>query len=116
VTSGASYTGESWYRHGPFACLCHSPSCKLVMQAFPFVVPCALVVPIAECPRNRVGTRTVRRQPEQPKTGVLANHCSTAFALCIQLRQLLAEFYGRFTEGFATGDLQEAQALSEALR
>jgi predicted ATPase len=30
-------------------------------------------------------------------------------------RQLLAEVYGWFTEGFNTADLQEARALLEAL-
>jgi predicted ATPase len=30
-------------------------------------------------------------------------------------RQLLAEVYGWFTEGFDTADLQEARALLEAL-
>jgi predicted ATPase len=30
-------------------------------------------------------------------------------------RQLLAELYGRFTEGFDTADLQEARALLEVL-
>ena len=30
-------------------------------------------------------------------------------------RQLLAEIYGWFTEGFETEDLQEAEALVEAL-
>jgi hypothetical protein len=30
-------------------------------------------------------------------------------------RQLLAEIYGWFTEGFDTADLQEAKALLEAL-
>ena len=30
-------------------------------------------------------------------------------------RQLLAEIYGWFTEGFETADLQEAKALLEAL-
>jgi predicted ATPase len=32
-----------------------------------------------------------------------------------EARQLLAEVYGRFTEGFDTADLQEAKALLEAL-
>jgi hypothetical protein len=32
-----------------------------ITEAFPFVVPCTLVVHIAERPFNRVGTRTVRR-------------------------------------------------------
>ena len=32
-----------------------------------------------------------------------------------EARELLAEIYGWFTEGFATGDLQEAKALLEAL-
>jgi predicted ATPase len=31
-------------------------------------------------------------------------------------RQMLAEIYGRFTEGFDTPDLQETKALLEALR
>jgi len=31
------------------------------------------------------------------------------------VRQLLAEIYGWFTEGFDTADLQEARALLEAL-
>jgi hypothetical protein len=39
-----------------------------IAETFPFMVPCALVVPIAERPLNRVGPRTVRRQPEQRKT------------------------------------------------
>src|SRR5678815_3530089 len=41
-----------------------------IAQAFPFVVPCALVVDIAEHPLNGVGPWTVRRQPQQHKTGV----------------------------------------------
>jgi predicted ATPase len=32
-----------------------------------------------------------------------------------EARQLLSEVYGWFTEGFDTADLQEAQALLEAL-
>ena len=32
-----------------------------------------------------------------------------------QARQMLAEIYGRFTEGFDTADLQEAKALLTAL-
>jgi len=32
-----------------------------------------------------------------------------------QARQLLAEVYGWFTEGFDTADLQEAKALLETL-
>ena len=35
---------------------------------------------------------------------------------CERARQLLAEIYGWFTEGFDTADLQEAKALLEALR
>jgi adenylate cyclase len=34
---------------------------------------------------------------------------------CAKARQLLAEVYGWFTEGFDTPDLQEAKALLEAL-
>jgi predicted ATPase len=34
---------------------------------------------------------------------------------CTEARQLLAEVYGWFTEGFDTADLQEARALLEAL-
>jgi hypothetical protein len=41
-----------------------------IAEAFPFVVPCALVVHIAAHPLNRGGTRTVRRSPEDSKTGV----------------------------------------------
>jgi len=33
----------------------------------------------------------------------------------VEARQLLAEIYGWFTEGFDTKDLQEAQALLEDL-
>jgi predicted ATPase len=33
-----------------------------------------------------------------------------------QARQLLAETYGWFTEGFDTADLQDAKALLEELR
>jgi predicted ATPase len=33
-----------------------------------------------------------------------------------EARQLLAEIYGWFTEGFDTQDLQEAKALLEELR
>ena len=32
-----------------------------IAEAFPFVVPCAFVMYIAEDPLNRIGTRTVRR-------------------------------------------------------
>jgi len=32
-----------------------------------------------------------------------------------EARQLVAEIYGRFTEGFATADLKEAKALLEEL-
>ena len=32
-----------------------------------------------------------------------------------QARQLLAEIYGRFTEGFGTADLREVKQLLEAL-
>jgi hypothetical protein len=38
-----------------------------IAETFPFMVPCALVVYIAEHPLNRIGTRTVRWQPEQRK-------------------------------------------------
>jgi hypothetical protein len=38
-----------------------------IAEPFPFMVPCALVVHIAERPLNRIGTRTVRRQPEHLK-------------------------------------------------
>jgi hypothetical protein len=41
-----------------------------IVEAFPFMVPCTLVVYITEHPLNRVGPRTVRRQPEHLKTGV----------------------------------------------
>jgi len=34
---------------------------------------------------------------------------------CHEARQLLAEVYGWFTEGFDTADLQEAKALLEEL-
>ena len=34
---------------------------------------------------------------------------------CAEARQLLAEVYGWFTEGFDTADLQEAKALLEEL-
>jgi len=34
---------------------------------------------------------------------------------CAEARQLLADIYGWFTEGFDTADLQEAKALLEAL-
>jgi predicted ATPase len=34
----------------------------------------------------------------------------------VEARQLLAEVYGWFTEGFDTADLQEAQALLAALQ
>jgi adenylate cyclase len=33
----------------------------------------------------------------------------------VKARELLAEVYGWFTEGFDTADLQEAKALLEAL-
>ena len=35
-----------------------------ITEAFSFVVPCAFVMDIAEPALNRVGTRTVGRQPE----------------------------------------------------
>jgi hypothetical protein len=35
--------------------------------------------------------------------------------MALDPRQLLAEGYGWFTEGFATADLQEATALLEVL-
>src|SRR5437867_12291319 len=38
-----------------------------IAETFPFMVPCTLVVHIAEHPLNRVGPRTVRRQPAQRK-------------------------------------------------
>ena len=41
-----------------------------IAQAFPFVVPGTFVVHIAKRSLNRIGPRTVRRQPEQRKTGV----------------------------------------------
>ena len=34
---------------------------------------------------------------------------------CAEARQLLADIYGWFTEGFDTADLQEAKALLKAL-
>lgn len=33
----------------------------------------------------------------------------------VEVRQMLAEIYGWFTEGFDTADLQEAKALLEEL-
>jgi hypothetical protein len=41
-----------------------------ITEAFPFVVPGAFVMHIAEHPLNRVGTRTVGRSPEHLKPGV----------------------------------------------
>src|SRR5262245_55435202 len=41
-----------------------------IAETFPFMVPCALVVHIAEGSLNGVGPWTVGRQPEQFKTGV----------------------------------------------
>ena len=38
-----------------------------VAEAFPFVVPCTLVVHIAERPLNRISTWTIGWQPEQGK-------------------------------------------------
>ena len=32
-----------------------------IAEAFPLVIPCALIVDIAEHPLNRIGTRTVSR-------------------------------------------------------
>jgi adenylate cyclase len=39
----------------------------------------------------------------------------TSVAAAGQARQLLADVYGWFTEGFDTADLQEAKALLDAL-
>jgi putative transposase len=41
-----------------------------IAEAFPCVVACAFVMDIAEDPLNRIGPWTVRREPEQLKTGV----------------------------------------------
>ncbi len=41
-----------------------------ITEAFPFVVPCTLVVYITKRPLNGVGPRTVCRRPEHLKTGV----------------------------------------------
>jgi hypothetical protein len=47
----------------PGAILFHVPLDILhqITEAFPLMIPCALVVHIAEHPLNGVGTRTVRR-------------------------------------------------------
>jgi hypothetical protein len=47
----------------PGAMLFHVPLDILhqITEAFPLMIPCALVVHIAEHPLNGVGTRTVRR-------------------------------------------------------
>ena len=47
----------------PWSILFHVPLDILhhIAEAFPFMIPCALVVHIAEHPLNGVGTRTVRR-------------------------------------------------------
>ena len=50
-----------------------------ITEAFPFVVPCAFVMHIAEHPLNRVGTRTVRRQPQQCKPGVTGQPLGNGF-------------------------------------
>jgi len=44
-----------------------------IAQTFPFVVPGTFVVHIAKRPLNRIGPRTVRRQPKQRKTGVMGS-------------------------------------------
>jgi hypothetical protein len=44
-----------------------------IAQTFPFVVPGTFVVHIAKRPLNRIGPRTVRREPEQRKTGVICS-------------------------------------------
>jgi hypothetical protein len=41
-----------------------------ITESFPFVISRAFVMDIAKDPLNRIGTRTVRRQPEHLKTGV----------------------------------------------
>ena len=42
-----------------------------IAETFPFMVPCTLIVYIAERPLNRVGTWTIRRQPEDLKARML---------------------------------------------
>jgi hypothetical protein len=54
----------------PWSILCHVPLYVLpqIAEAFSFMIPCTLVGHIAKHPLKGVGTRTVRRQPEQRKT------------------------------------------------
>ena len=56
----------------PWAIVAYVPLYVLhqIVEAFPCVIPCALVMHIAKSPLNGVGPRTVRRQPEHLKTGV----------------------------------------------
>ena len=44
-----------------------------IVETFPCMIPCALVMHIAERPLNRVGTRTVRRQPEQHEAWMIGS-------------------------------------------
>jgi hypothetical protein len=50
----------------PGAMLFHGPLDILhqITEAFPLMMPCALVVHLAAHPLNGVGTRTVRREPK----------------------------------------------------
>ena len=41
-----------------------------IAETFPFVVPCALIMDIAERSLNGIGPWTIRWQPQQHKTGV----------------------------------------------
>ena len=41
-----------------------------IAEAFPFVIARAVVMDIAKDPLNRIGTRAIRRQPQQLKTRV----------------------------------------------
>jgi len=55
----------------PWPVLLHMPLDILyqIAEAFPFVVPCALVMHITERPLNRISPRTIRQQPQQLKFG-----------------------------------------------
>ena len=56
-----------------------------------------------------------RTPPSSRSTLCAARMPGTSVAAAGQARQLLADVYGWFTEGFDTADLQEAKALLDAL-
>ena len=87
----------------PWSIFLHVPLDVLyqITESFPLVIAGAFVMDIAEDPLNRIGTRTVRRQPEHLKTGVVCQPLFNGF---------------RFMNTVVIGDHIDARNLSSRVR